>query len=202
MGDSLKGLQQAYALYGVPLVREVTLQVTPATMQYWQLVRRKRVAEVVLALQVSGQDAEAGSPAEPAYLVHTKQFYPAGAFRLISGGIEPGEDVLAAVEREALEETGLTITIVRFLALVRYQFVRGIERRDFSSYVFLAQSSGGVVGPTDSREAISGFREVTTEGLLELAQELEALPAEWSDWGRFRAIAHRLAYEALHDVRD
>ena len=57
------------------------------------------------------------------YLVHTKAFYPQGVYRLLTGGIKPGEPLLEALAREAQEETSLTLRIERFfrrLALPLY----------------------------------------------------------------------------------
>ena len=49
------------------------------------------------------------------------------------------------------------------------------------------------------------FREVTTDELLPLAERLgnlgdqysSELEGEWGDWGRFRAVIHRVVWEAL-----
>ena len=79
------------ARYGRPVERVCAYQVSQDTFLYWELARRKRVAEVVLLLRrPNGR-----------YLVHSKTFYPQGTFRLLSGGIKPGEDLLTAVKREA-----------------------------------------------------------------------------------------------------
>ena len=55
----------------------------------------------------------------------------------------------------------------------------------------------GELRVSDPDEAISGFRELTLAQVAALAEGLEALPADWIDWGRFRAIAHRFTAESL-----
>src|SRR4051812_2327989 len=49
-------------------------------------------------------------------LTFTKTFYPPGVYRLLTGGVEPGESVRQALLREVQEETGLQITVSRFLS--------------------------------------------------------------------------------------
>ena len=53
-------------------------------------------------------------------LLSIKTFYPRGAYRLPTGGIHPGEGVHDALVREAHEETGLDLTVERFLARIAY----------------------------------------------------------------------------------
>src|SRR6185503_11487916 len=49
-----------------------------------------------------------------------KTFYPAGAFRLLTGGVGHGELIAAALLREVAEETGLEVVVRRFLAVIEY----------------------------------------------------------------------------------
>jgi 8-oxo-dGTP pyrophosphatase MutT (NUDIX family) len=179
------GLRQAQLQYGLPVERGYSYQVTADTWRYWELARRKRQAEVVLLLRrCSGR-----------YLVHTKSFYPQGIYRLLSGGIKPGEDLVAAVQREASEETNLDERIERFLGILRYRFLWQGQSQPFTSYLFGLAELGGTLRTNDSSESISAYREVEMPELLALAAQLESLPADWIDWGRFRAAAHRLAVE-------
>ena len=188
-----KGVARAIELYGRPLERSLTYQVSEETFQYWEEVRRKRVAEVVILLRrPNGR-----------YLAHTKAFYPKGVYRLLSGGIKMDEDLLAAVRREAYEETGLDVHIQRFLGILRYQFVWQQDGSPeshslpFTSYLFALAEEGGTLETKDPKEAISDYREVTLSGISALVEQLESLPADWADWGRFRAAAHRLVVEVL-----
>jgi 8-oxo-dGTP pyrophosphatase MutT (NUDIX family) len=152
---------------------------------------RTRISEVCLVCQQpSGR-----------FLTMTKSFYPTGVYRLPTGGIELGELVAEALERETWEEIGQKAQILRYLAHITYQHNEG---RLFHSYVFLL-AADGTPSPQNRREQISGFREVTTAGLMEIARELEHLPADfskelaatWADWGQFRAVVHRVVAQAL-----
>ena len=185
--SGVRGLGEARDHYGVPVERAYRYAVSEDTYRYWQLVRRKRVAEVVLALR-----RPVGR-----YLVHTKGFYPPGVYRLLSGGIKPGEELLAAVQRETAEETSLEVRIEHFLAIQHHCFAWRGQSEPFTSYLFALVEVGGALRVGDEGEQITAFRDVDLHDLLALAENLEALPPDWNDWGRFRATAHRLVVETL-----
>jgi len=199
--ERVAGIEQAIAHYGQPLERSYTYDVTPGTLAYWDRVLQKRDAEVVLVLRrASGR-----------YLLHTKPFYPTTqdgqpTYRLLSGGIEPGEELVSAVLRETREETNLEVSIERFLGILRHCFrpaphgCSGQGRRKtlhFRSYVFALCQVGGELRCNDPGESITGFSEVSLQELGDLAEKLEGLPAGWEDWGRFRASAHRFVAQCL-----
>jgi 8-oxo-dGTP pyrophosphatase MutT (NUDIX family) len=145
----------------------------------------------------------------------TKTFYPAGAFRLLTGGVERGERVLDALRRETHEETGLRTEVRRFLAAIAYRPIdpprrtgpagRGPQLPVFYTFAFLVDEIGGTLGAVDPDERLEAYREVTPDELLQLADRLDHLGEQrsrevdgrWRDWGRFRAIAHRAVWEAL-----
>lgn len=132
-------------------------------------------------------------------LTAIKTFYPAGCFRLLTGGIAPGETIEAALQREVEEETGLQTVIRRFLAVIVYPPYR------FATFAFLLDECGGELGARDPHERIAAFLEIDVAELPILAATLEAAPdrfdatigGNWHEWGRFRAIVHRVVYEAL-----
>lgn len=186
-GRCIRGLERAMERCGRPVVRRYAYRVGPRFFHDSEPGGKVRVAEVVMLLRRRNGN----------YLVHTKAFYPEGVYRLMSGGIKPGEDLLAALRREAREETGLCVRIRRFLAILHYQFIWGDDRVAFASYLFLVAEVGGILRCNDAHEQITGFREVTLADIASLARQLEALPEDWADWGRFRAVAHRLVVEVL-----
>jgi len=199
--SNIPGLAQAIERYGAPIERCFIQQVSEKTFRYWQSARRKRDAEVVILLRRKNGR----------YLVHTKGYYPPGTYRLISGGIKPNEDLLDAVQRETHEETSLVVRIERFLGLLRYRSewqgqglppTESIGGLPFTSCLFAVAEQGGTLGLNDPGEAISGYREVSLQELGALAEQLEALPPEWNDWGRFRAMAHRFILEVLDEGYD
>lgn len=182
-----QGVQAASQRYGEPVVWERTYCVSAETLAYWQNLEDRRTAEVVLLVRrPNGR-----------LLLHTKAFYPPGAYRLLSGGIHPGEDVAQAALREAAEETGLQVRIERFVGILRQRFVHEGEEVPFTSYLFLLAEEGGELGNQDDDEEITDYREIAPEELPAVAAALEALPPDWADWGRFRAAAHRLAAHVL-----
>jgi ADP-ribose pyrophosphatase YjhB (NUDIX family) len=194
----LTGLAGLDAALGAPRREAVTLRV--ASLFSAVEARSDRVAEVVFVIRrPNGR-----------LLLQTKAFYPPGAYRLPSGSITAGEPVLAALWREAAEETGLRAILLRFLAVIRYAIVTpesepaGSPARTFTSYVFLLQETGGELCTADEDERVTGFREIEPGELPGVADRLEALASSpetglnaWGDWGRFRAIAHRLVWDML-----
>ncbi|MDQ7843737.1 MAG: NUDIX hydrolase [Armatimonadota bacterium] len=137
-------------------------------------------------------------------LVMRKTFYPSGVYRLPTGGIRPGEAVLHALHREAWEETGWTVAPAQTvpIAVVTY---RGGPALACRSFVFLIEGVDGAPRPQDPHEQVADFRWVPSGTLVALAGALEALGPEqapdlestWRDWGRFRAVVHRLVEELL-----
>ena len=136
-------------------------------------------------------------------LVSTKDFYPRGAYRLPTGGIDHGERIEAALVREAHEETGLETRIERFLAAITYASPSGGQI--FHTFAFLLDELGGTLGSLDPHERILDYREVAPAELTAAADRLDALASEhspdiegdWADWGRFRAVVHRAVARAL-----
>jgi 8-oxo-dGTP pyrophosphatase MutT (NUDIX family) len=143
-----------------------------------------------------------------------KTFYPAGAFRLLTGGVDHGELIAAALLREVAEETGLDVVVRRFLAVIEYQ-LRGMGAKgggigdqhplSFATFAFLLDETGGTLQAHDPNERIEAFHELAVADLPALAEVLEHVPdtwdreigGSWHDWGRFRAVAHRVVYAAL-----
>ena len=61
-------------------------------------------------------------------LLQTKAFYPAGTFRLPTGGIKEGEDVEHALLREVHEESNLDVEIERLVAVIDHSAIEGVRR--------------------------------------------------------------------------
>lgn len=136
-------------------------------------------------------------------LTMKKTFYPAGAYRLLTGGIEPGETILAALQREIQEETGLTTSLTRFLGAIVYHLE---SQPRFATFAFLLEETGGVLHTTDPDEHLEAFQEIDIDTLpliIERLGKLEhdygpELESYWDDWGRFRIAVHRLVWECLY----
>lgn len=126
-------------------------------------------------------------------LVMTKGHYPNLVFRLPTGGIEPGEEIEAALWREVAEETGLQVTLERFLAVLTYE--RAAHQPPFTTIAFLLSEQGGTLECSDPDEGIAAFGEVLPHELFDVAARLRTLPdiaGYWTAWGRFRALSHDL----------
>lgn len=117
-------------------------------------------------------------------LLHTKDFYPKGTFRVPSGGVRRRLALLDAVHRETFEETGLQVAVERFLAAVQSDFCWQERTVSLSSYLLLLRKVGGHLEVQDEHERIT-------------ASHPENLPPAWREWGAFRAIPHRLAAMVL-----
>jgi len=146
-----------------------------------------------------------------------KTFYPTGAFRLPTGGVDHGEPIAEALLREVAEETGLDVLVRRFLAVIEYRPHGGCGAGEsisqpptpnphaFATFAFLLDEIGGTLHAQDAGEQIEAFRELEVAELPALAETLENLPdvvdreidGSWSDWGRYRAVGHRVVYQAL-----
>lgn len=138
-------------------------------------------------------------------LTFRKTFYPPGVYRLLTGGINPGESVVDALRREVGEETGLPADPHRLLLAMGYRVEGAGPDPSFYTFTFLLDEVQGTPAVVDLREQIEDFRWVETDELLRIAEGLERLREErspdletrWSDWGRFRAVIHRAVWEIL-----
>jgi NAD+ diphosphatase len=69
----------------------------------------------------------------------------------------------------------------------------------------LLDEVGGTLGTLDQDERVEAFFEIEPGSLPELAAKLERVESiysseiegYWGDWGRFRAVIHRVTWEAL-----
>lgn len=129
--------------------------------------------------------------------LHTKEFYGDGVYRLMTGGIKPGEKPQMACRRETFEETGFKVDVDRCLAVITYTLMAATVTKPFVSYVFTTQRAKGKPSPTDDSEAIAGFTTVPVLKLGDVAETLETLNGERADWGKFRAVSHRVVQEYL-----
>lgn len=86
------------------------------------------------------------------YAVIRKPVYPPGVFRPPSGGVERGEDFEAGARREAREETGLEVALESYVLRAHATFTCAGERERWTTHVFTARATGGVLDPIDRRE--------------------------------------------------
>ncbi len=177
------------ARYGTPIVWSRKLAVSAQTVQEREKKSAKRRGEVVFAMPRPDHRV----------LLHTKSFYPAGFYRLPSGGIGIGEPVEAAAQREILEETSLSAGLARFMGVVQYEFRHESDHAEFVSYIFMTTETKETPQVLDEDEQIADFAAVKWSELEHVAESLEQLPGAWHDWGVFRAVPHRLVLQAVKD---
>jgi ADP-ribose pyrophosphatase YjhB (NUDIX family) len=126
-------------------------------------------------------------------LIRKPQFEP-GVWRPPGGGVKAGEDFVAGVEREALEETGLRVELRRYLVAAEATFLYTPFEVPWRTHVFHAVTADDVLAPRDTEE-IAGARWGTLD---ELAGPLrERLLATGRAFWRYRVALHDTALEAL-----
>jgi 8-oxo-dGTP pyrophosphatase MutT (NUDIX family) len=159
--------------FGVPAVRE---SVIPSTSIELQRIRssQKEGRNHDVTLYIEKDDK---------LIVIAKHPYPPGLFRAPSGGIHPGESFLEGINREAAEETGCEIEVVRFLLKTSVTFHSTEKPGDavtWRSFVFLAKFVSGDFAYTDHDE-ISALR-----------------LAEWNEFEAFGRIMRQSDSAGLH----
>lgn len=81
-----------------------------------------------------------------------KPQFPPGAWRIPSGGIEPGEPLDAGTRREALEETGLEIELTGYPLVARSVFTHADGAEAWTTHVVTARAQPGALAPRDPVE--------------------------------------------------
>lgn len=175
--------------FGPPIVREVPL----ADIAFDPVGNPSRFAEVCMVVR-----RPSGT-----LLVSIKTFYPRGAYRLPTGGIDRDESIFDALLRETHEETGLAVEPRRFLAALTYLDGPG-GAPVFHTFAFLLDEQGGTLGPLDLHEQIEDYCEIAPADLEGVADSLDRIANDgapgignWNAWGRFRAHVHRAVFAAL-----
>ena len=136
-------------------------------------------------------------------VVIKKPMYPPGAFRAPSGGIAPGEPFEEGALREAYEETGLVVSLEKYILRAKVRFSHCSDIIDWTSHVFTAKSSGRELQPIDTHE-IAEARFVTIDELMGSIRS--ALLSSGSTGLRYRSdlndeVIRRLIDEGVVDRR-
>lgn len=176
--------------FGKLVIYKTTIELEEKHFAYWHELttkRRDRRGEVALVIENEHDQI----------LLHTKGHYPQGAFRIPTGGINFGEQVIDALYRETFEETGFKPVSFKLIALLLYEFRYFNKTIPFMSFIFHVIPDRINPQVQDENEKISEFRWVDRQGLGNIAHELRSLDDTWRDWGTMRAIPHELACDFL-----
>lgn len=127
-------------------------------------------------------------------IVIAKPWYPQGMYRAPSGGIKPGEDLELTAKREAYEETGVEIKLVKYLLRIVITFTCGLASEEWTSHVFTARYISGDPHPIDTKE----IKKVHLLTLDELGDLKETLLRQNSGGLHYRAA---LTEAAIKEIR-
>lgn len=114
--------------------------------------------------------------------------YPKGIYRVPTGGINYGEDVLEAVKRETMEELGLVTEIVNFGGVVKLRFTHGDDSEMFYCYLFLLKELSGRLLEDATDAEVSQVMEAEYDDIIKACEKLNNIEGRMSDWGKFRAV--------------
>lgn len=177
--------------YGPPVVTALDISWSTSLSRWHQLYQEgKRQAEAIYVLKLPAGNT----------LLHRKDDYPAGTFRLPGGGVELGESPLSAAVREAWEETGLATQPVAFLAYMGARLHHSGGTVPMPNFVFLLEPDDPDPVPVPSaEEGIAEFHRLHWSRLTGIAEQLASLGSSWRSWGIYRAIPHKLAHIAIEN---
>ena len=127
-----------------------------------------------------------------------KPHFEEGIWRPPGGGIKPGEELLAGIAREAIEETGLDVEPVGYLVLAEARFRNAGRELAWRTHVVHATTAGVELEARDTME----IAEARWGTAAELAGPLrERLLATGRAFWRYRVALHDAALDALCYVR-
>ena len=168
--DMVRDLERRF---GVPAYREFVLPATTAELERIRFSQKQgRDHDVTLYIEKGDK-----------LIVIAKHPYPPGLFRAPSGGIHPGESFLEGINREAHEETGCDIEVLKYILRTSVKFVAESNKWDlvtWRSFVFQAKYVSGDFAYTDHHE-ISAVR-----------------LADWSEFETFSRIMRQSESAGLH----
>lgn len=129
-------------------------------------------------------------------VVIKKPMYPPGAYRAPSGGVAPGEPFEEGALREAYEETGLVVSLAKYILRARVRFSHDDASIDWTSHVFAASWIAGKLQPIDTHE-IAEARWATVDDLMGSIRD--ALLASGSTGLRYRSELNDVVMRKLID---
>lgn len=117
--------------------------------------------------------------------------YPENIYRIPTGGLGYGEDIIKAVHREVMEELGIDVEITEFAGALKIKLKHGHDSVMFYSYLFILKEVGGRLLEDALDDEISRIKEVDIGGLRWVVESLYNAPGSWDNWGKFRYTTSR-----------
>lgn len=141
---SSEAIQELERKYGHPEELSLAYEMTELEFEFVRASQKHgRAHDVTLFIVIEGR-----------VVVIKKPMYPPGAYRAPSGGIAPGEPFEEGALREALEETGLSVSLEQYLLRARVVFSHESRLIDWTSHVFTATRIAGELRPIDTHEIV------------------------------------------------
>lgn len=129
----------------------------------------------------------------------TCEDYPKGIYRVPTGGINYGEDILAAVKRETMEELGLKTEILSFGGVIKLKFSHKEDSEMFYCYLFLLKEVSGNLLEDATDVEVSQVLEADYDIACKVHNDLLNIKGKWADWGKFRAVTTKAMAELYND---
>ncbi|HEY5493826.1 MAG TPA: NUDIX hydrolase [Candidatus Anoxymicrobiaceae bacterium] len=126
-----------------------------------------------------------------------KPFFPRGAFRAPSGAAREGESLEDGALRESKEETGLDVSLTRYVVRINARFTSGGRVIDWTSHIFEALAEPGEIDPIDTREITEARWATLAELQGPIRQKL--LDTGW-DLFRYRVALHDLTVSRMEEA--
>lgn len=138
-----KAIKELETLYGVPQEITVEQEITLPEMRMLKASQKNGRAHDFTFFIIDNEDRVA---------VIRKHSHPPGFYRAPSGGINPGEDLLRGMLREALEETGVEIRFERYILRIKARFKCNETSVFWVSHIFTAVPLSTLLCPLDTDE--------------------------------------------------
>ncbi|NLC77850.1 MAG: NUDIX hydrolase [Clostridia bacterium] len=148
-------LLELESLYGRPVEMTWRQEITPPEMQMLKASQKNGRSHDFTFFISDGNDRVA--------VIRKHQHQP-GVYRAPSGGADPEENLVEAILREAWEETGLKITIDRYLLRLKVIFYCNEISVPWTSHIITAKPDTLMLSPVDRTE-IKEAKWVTWEEL-------------------------------------